>query len=217
MNPIRKTLIGSVLGLGILGGTLTGAAAADPIATPTNPTPGVSQRGPIGNGARGMGLMESRGFGVGVVSVDVAKLLGLSEDQIQDKRQDGQSLAEIAAEKGVTKEQLTQTMLVSKKSNLQERVSTGAITQAQADEAYARMQTQTLSGVERTTVGPNRPADAPRLGLNQGAQAKAGTQNGLRDGTGTGVAPRDGTGAGAGSGLGLRDGSETGLGSRWAR
>jgi len=72
--------------------------------------------------------------GYGMMSDVVAKLLGMSQEQIQTEREAGKSVAEIAQEKNINEQTLIGSMLEARKQNLQEAVSNGYLTQKQADE-----------------------------------------------------------------------------------
>jgi hypothetical protein len=85
---------------------------------------------------------------------EVATLLGLTAEQIQAERQAGKSLAQIAQAQGVSTDKLVETILSAKKAALQQAVTDGKLTQAQADLMVERMTAQVKVMVERTTTGP---------------------------------------------------------------
>jgi hypothetical protein len=85
---------------------------------------------------------------------EVAALLGMTAEQIQAERQAGKSLAQIAQSKNVPTEKLVETMLSAKKTALQQAVTDGKLTQAQADLMVERMTAMAKVMVERTTTGP---------------------------------------------------------------
>jgi hypothetical protein len=119
----------------------------------------------------------------------------MTADQIRAERLAGKSLAQIAAAKGVSEDRLVESMLAARKKLLDDRVAAGTVTQAQADAAYAQMQSRIAASVQRTAVGPNRPADDQCLGLGWGRAS----QNGARAGFGQ---SGQGTGPGMGRGYG---------------
>lgn len=84
----------------------------------------------------------------------VATLLGMTEAQIQAERQAGKSLAQIAASKNVSEDKLIETILGAKKTLIQQAVTDGKLTQAQADTMLQNMQSMVKTMVERTTTGP---------------------------------------------------------------
>jgi len=85
---------------------------------------------------------------------EVATLLGMTAEEIQAERQAGKSLAEIAASKGVSTDELISTILDAKKAQLAALVADGKLSQAQADLMIERMTEQIKVMVERTTTGP---------------------------------------------------------------
>jgi hypothetical protein len=135
---------------------------------------------------------------VGGPSVDaVAKLLGLTPEQIQAERQAGKSLVQIAAAQNVTEDALVQAVMAERQAALQAKVDAGTITQAVADQQLAQMR-------ERVTVMLNRtvtchPEWAGRGGSGQfnNGSGQGMKQGGLRGNqqncTGT---PGDCTGVG---------------------
>jgi hypothetical protein len=98
----------------------------------------------------------------------VATLLGMTQAEIQAERQAGKSLAQIAASKGVSEDKLIETILSAKKTLLQQAVTDGKLTQAQADLMIERMTAQIKVMVERTTVGPMMGGQGMRGGMRGG-------------------------------------------------
>ncbi|KKW12478.1 MAG: hypothetical protein UY51_C0004G0012 [Candidatus Jorgensenbacteria bacterium GW2011_GWB1_49_9] len=89
-----------------------------------------------------------------------AALLGVSVDVIKDGWAAGKTLNQIAADKGITQAQLTEKIkdaqLANLKTKLQNLVSQGIITQAQADQRLAYMQTNSVAGKGRGHRGEGR-------------------------------------------------------------
>jgi hypothetical protein len=108
----------------------------------------------------------------------VEGLLGMTDDEIHAARLAGQSLVQIAADKGVTEEALVTAILNAKKADLDQAVAEGKLTQAQADLMYQRMQTQVPVMVNQTAVGPmGRGGMMQGFGAGQG-QPPAGMPRG---------------------------------------
>jgi len=101
---------------------------------------------------------------------EVSKLLGLTPEQIQEQRQAGKSLVQIAAANNVTEEALIEVIMAEKGNAIQEMVTSGSITQAQADQRLAQMRERVQLAINRTEIGP--PGWAP------GVNGKPGTGNG---------------------------------------
>lgn len=123
--------------------------------------------GPPDGGGHGRG---GRG-GPGLEAAATA--LGLSEDDLRTELQDGSTIAEIASEKGVDLATVTDAMLAAEKEKLAEAVSSGKLTQEQADERLSGAEERITARVngEQPEGGPGRggpggpggqpPADAP--------------------------------------------------------
>ncbi len=171
MNRLTKIVLGAVVSLGLLVGAIGIAYAADPTPTPPANAPQGWQRGPM-HGPAIPGAGFGWGFGLHTMSEALTKLLGMTPQEIYDARLKGQSLAQIAASKGVSEAKLVETILASRKAVLDARVKAGVITQEQADAAYKVMQERVTANVKRTEIG--RPADAPRLGLGPGGMGPGG-------------------------------------------
>ncbi len=128
--------------------------------------------------ARQQGQATGMGMGFGMRGApawagqpeEVQTYLGMTLEQIQAERVAGKSLAQIAVEKGKTRDGLISTILDAKKATLDEQVAAGKLTQAQADVVYANMQQQVPVMVDRTDVGP---------GCGAAAGQTAGTRMGM--------------------------------------
>ena len=85
-------------------------------------------------------------------------LLGISVDEIKNAWAKGQTLQELAKEKGISEEQLKQKMMDERKQKMQEHLQTlvdkGVITKAQADERAAFMEKHAQSGGPGKKGGP---------------------------------------------------------------
>jgi|WetSurMetagenome_2_1015567.scaffolds.fasta_scaffold30459_3 hypothetical protein len=84
----------------------------------------------------------------------VSKLLGLTPEQIQEQRQSGLSLVQIAATKNVSETALFDAIMLEKQTALKNMVTSGTITQAQADQRLTLMRERVQLAVNRTTTGP---------------------------------------------------------------
>ena len=94
-----------------------------------------------------------RGYGA-TGTADVIGLLGLTADEYQALRNEGKSLAEIAAAQGVTNDALIAVMLAPRAEMLADRVAEGYLTQEQADEMLAQMAAAINDSIQRTDIGP---------------------------------------------------------------
>jgi hypothetical protein len=109
------------------------------------------------------------GIGVGMpmvgASQDVAKLLGLTPQELQTQLRSGKSLAAIAQEKGVSTDQLVTTILATPQSHLATQVKNGALTQQQADQMLQTIKTRITAMVQSSGgMGPGMMGGAFGLG-----------------------------------------------------
>jgi hypothetical protein len=138
---MKKTIIilGSVVSaavvLGVIGLFVVGSAFAQ---TPTPwagaPIMGWNRAGGCGGGCGG-GCVIS---GTNTIHDAVAKTLGITTEQLYAERSAGKTLAQIAKDKGVSEQQLTDAILAALKQFTDQAVKDGRITQAQADWAQAQ-------------------------------------------------------------------------------
>ncbi len=112
------------------------------------------QRQGQATGGMGMGFGMRGGPAWAGQPEEVQAYLGMTLEQIQAERVAGKSLAQIAVEKGKTRDGLISTILNAKKATLDAQVAAGKLTQAQADAVYANLQQQVPVMVDRTDVGP---------------------------------------------------------------
>lgn len=102
--------------------------------------------GQMGSGVR-MGMMGS-------MNTVIADALGMTIEEFQAARKDEKSVADLAKEKGISVEELLAVMLESKKSNLEQLVKDGNLTQEQMDSMLENMRTMMKQAIERDTTGP---------------------------------------------------------------
>lgn len=122
-----------------------------------------------------------RGFVGGAID-EVAKLLRLKPEEIIEKRNSGESLADIAKDQGVSKDEVVSTILETREKLLDERVKAGVITKEQEDFMLERMKSRVDERVQDPTVGPG----AGRGGC-YGPGAGGGFGPGARGGYGPGA------------------------------
>lgn len=103
----------------------------------------------------GLGPMGGRAAGIGPLNNQVASILNMSVTDLQAARQSGKSLAEIAADKGISRSDLIASMLKVHQDALAARVADGSLTQAQADQILASMKTRIEQQVDYKGVGPS--------------------------------------------------------------
>lgn len=167
MSKRKKTILVGVLAalLALAVAVPAFAAAYDTRATPADGTC-------VGAGyGGGMGHGGMRGLGAGgQMSTVIADLLGMEPADLAAARQSGQSLADIAASKGVSTETLISGMLEARRATLAEAVASGRITQEQADLMLQNMSDRIADRIDDTEVGP----PAGRGGCGRGGQGGYG-------------------------------------------
>lgn len=138
---MKKTIIilGSVVSaavvLSVIGLFVVGSALAQTL-TPWAGVPmmGWNRAGGCGGGCGG-GCVIS---GTNTIHDTVAKTLGIATEQLYAERSAGKTLAQIAKDKGVSEQQLTDAILAALKQFTDQAVKDGRITQAQADWVQAQ-------------------------------------------------------------------------------
>ena len=87
----------------------------------------------------GYGWHSFQGEGA-VCSETVSELLGLTPEELCELRQEGKSFAEIAAEQGVTVDELVEAIMAEKTAAVQARVDDGTLTQDGGEDRTGRQQ-----------------------------------------------------------------------------
>jgi hypothetical protein len=167
-----------------------GAVAA--FASPGEPGRGFGMMGQGGYGHMGgPGMMAGRTM----MCEDLEELLGISHAEIHAAHVAGRSLVEIAAEKGVSEDQVIQTLLDGRKAALGRAVEAGRLTQGAADQMLTFMETNIKAMVEAEgmsgmmgLMGGAMSGMMGRTGGCHGGQPPA--QQGTGAGNGVRLAPR---------------------------
>lgn len=127
----------------------------------------------------------------GTVKENVAKLLGLTTDQVIAEREKGKSFADIAKDKGVSADKLTDVIIDSRKDSIEQRVKDGTLTRERADAIIARM----TERIKERVTAQNSGCSSTEACLGQGQNRKA--SGGPVGGAGCGM--KGGRGANAGA------------------
>lgn len=137
----------SLAGL-VSNGTIT-QAQADKVATTlaADMPPGRPDR----HGMRGPGHLSPEA---------IAKVLGITTDQLRTAHAAGKTLAQIAADRGIRKADLISTLVAAAKAQLAADVTAGRITQAEANDISADLTAHVTRDVDR--VRPPRDERGPR-------------------------------------------------------
>jgi uncharacterized protein YidB (DUF937 family) len=131
MKKNLKWLIGAVVaGLLVVAFTIPAFAAG----------PG-GNSGSTTSAGQSQGYAGYQGLGIGYgLDEAVTELLGMTPEEIQAERLEGKSLVQIAADQGISEDELVNTILAVKKEALDQLVSEGTITQEQADLRLTQME-----------------------------------------------------------------------------
>lgn len=112
----------------------------------------------------GLQLGQSQG---GMMTI-MSEKLGISIDDLRSDRQSGMSIAAIAKEKGLTTDQLMDTMITQHSQQLDQLVSDGTITKQERDQYLSTMQERMSQMLERTTTGRPEWAGQGQMGNGKG-------------------------------------------------
>ena len=99
----------------------------------------------------------------------ISDLLGLTPEEMHAELQAGKSLVEIAAERGISEEELTDALLEANAERLREAVATEQITQEQADLMMERFESQ-VEAMLNGTMGSLGPTWRRGGGMRPGAR-----------------------------------------------
>jgi len=155
----------------------------------------VAAAGPHGNGATpGQAPGQGQGGSQAGAGAVAPAILGLSQAQISAYRQDGLSLAQIAERQAVDPTRLIEAFAARWSARIDDRVSRGALTAAEAATLKQQLTVRAKDMVYRTTLGGMRGA---AVGAGPGANGARGAGDGMGAGNGRG---RGGNGACDGTG-----------------
>lgn len=134
---------------------------------------------------------------VGARTDVVAPILKLTQAQVQELRQDGLSLAQIAERQKVAPQKLIDALVAQWTTRIEARVQAGSLTADQATALRTQLATRAKDMVYRTTLGGMQGA---AVGAGPNAAQAAG--RGMSAGRGAGAGPNAAQGAGRGAGTG---------------
>ena len=144
-RPDPSTRLQEVLQPLIDDGTITQAQADKVIAALVAAHPmGGRDGGPMGRGHRGPGGLIGQGLDT------VATTLGITTDEVRTALQSGQSLADLAVSKGKTAQDVIDALVTEATTKINDKVTAGDMTQAQADQLIAGLTTGITAFVNGT-------------------------------------------------------------------
>lgn len=107
-------------------------------------------------------------MGCGIDCEDIADFLGISREDFASARQSGQSIVQIAGEKGISEEQLVDYLTQKFNANIDQKVASGKINGEQADKLKQSMAERVKEDLNRTDTGP-KFSDKSKMGSKDGA------------------------------------------------
>lgn len=111
--------------------------------------------GPAGGHGREFGGSHG-GFGFAYDSAAVAKVLGVTEDELKTALESGKSIADVAADKGVAVDTIEQAIVNALKVKLDTELSSGKITQEQYDKQADQLSAKAEKIVNGSTPAGNK-------------------------------------------------------------
>lgn len=120
-----------------------------------------NQTGWVGGLCRGLGSMAE----------SLAELFGMSTGELADARAEGKSLADIADDKGVSEDEVLDTMLEQRREALQQAVEDGRLTQEQADAMLQRMESRAKDRLDDPSTDPQSRGGCGIAGPDGGSGA----------------------------------------------
>jgi len=121
-----------------------------------------------GRGHRG-GPPEGGRFGIG--SADLAGFLGLQPQDLANQLRAGRSLAQIAQDKGKSRDDLKNHLTAQAKSQLDQAVQAGRLTRQQADQRLTDFSSRLDQTIDRTGATKGRPGRPARPAAPGGTSA----------------------------------------------
>lgn len=134
----------ALVAVGLVAGLVLGSVGISYAATDTQ------SQGCLGLGVKmGQGIRDAGGRMIDIV----AELTGLTVEEVQAARADGESIAGIAEANGVSSDDVVSAALDVRKEVLDAKVAEGTITQQQADAALERMSERIEARITSTDTG----------------------------------------------------------------
>lgn len=163
MKSISKKIVtGTIAASLVLGGAgflYTQANAADSGATGNTQTAPSNAPDKKDFGFKGHGKHEGFGFFGNNLVKETAALLGVEQKAITDELKQGKTLAQIAQEKGLTEDDYLQKLVAAENQSIDSALSSGKITQDQADKKKSVLSDRLKKAIEST-----KPKDGEHKG-----------------------------------------------------
>ncbi|MGF9699696.1 hypothetical protein [Paenibacillus sp. MABNR03] len=159
------------LGGGLLANNL---AHADPAAGTSAQTKNASNSAT--NSHTSKSTDGKKGHGLGRYSDELASALGVTADELKEARKAGSTIAEIAASKNVNVQTVIDKLVAAGKSELQQRLSDGEITQTQYDKRTTGLN-ERVTDLVNGVLPEGRNGYRAKRGDESGAQSDSGSSD----------------------------------------
>jgi uncharacterized protein (DUF433 family) len=164
---VAGVLVAAAVGVGAVLAQEPTQSAETPVATkePAGPRGDHDMHGPVGGGR----------FWGGAPFDALAEALGMTVDEVRQALADGQTIADLAAAKGVALEDVAGALVAAQAERLQQAVDNGRLTQEDADAKIAQMEADILERLESgEPVGPLGPGGFDMPGGPRGGKFLGG-------------------------------------------
>ncbi|TCS82477.1 hypothetical protein [Tepidibacillus fermentans] len=158
--------IAGAMGIGaMIGPAISSANTTDLV--PPKPPVQIQQQNTTNSGWGGMGLRMGQYF-AGVMHDEIAKYLGISDEELYNQRLAGKSLEQIAKEKGKSSDEIAKMLIENKKAQLDQLVKDKKITEEQKQFILERMETNTQAAIKNQGIGRGRMGGSYGQGYGKG-------------------------------------------------
>ena len=177
----RKNMTAGIAGLGLIGALVTGGVAAAQASTGegTIPQPSSTNSSTVDVHPQS-GHMAGMGFGQSSPMIAVASYLGLSQTELQERLQSGESLADVAETEGKSVSELKEAMVSELKTNLDSNSTLSS------DERAAAVE-QMKNRIDMMLDATHTPDEGMGIGSGMSVHSGAGMGSGMGSGMGFGM------------------------------
>ena len=179
MKLNRKNMTAGIAGLGLVGALVTGGVTAAQASTGDESVPqSSSTNSSTVDDHYQSGHMAGRGFGQSSPMMAVASYLGLSQTELQERLQSGESLADVAEAQGKSVSELKDAMVSELMTNLDSDSTLSSDDKAAAAE-------QMKSRIDTMLDATHTPGEGMGIGSGMGMHSGAGRGSGMGRGMAT--------------------------------
>ncbi|WP_166785447.1 hypothetical protein [Cryobacterium cryoconiti] len=180
MKLNRKNMTAGIAGLGLVGALVTGGVTAAQASTGDETIPQTSSTTASTVGDHETGHMAGMGFGQSSPMIAVASYLGLSQTELQERLQSGESLADVTEAQGKSVSELKDAMVSELMTNLDSDSTLSSDDRAAAAE-------QMKSRIDMMLDATRTRGEGMGIGSGMGMHSGAGTGSGMGSGMGPGM------------------------------